>query len=96
MKHTTGEESNGKRHLFYGKSMDTNSPGLSHSKDFADFSNAMGKLMRKPMHFPCDKIYNWMESNGKKYPYYGKNMSTNFSGSPHPMGIGEYHLDPIS
>ena len=26
-------------------------------------------------------------SNGKKHPYYGKSMSTNFSGSPYTMGF---------
>ena len=42
---------------------------------------------------------------GKKYPYYGKSMITNFPGSPHtmgfvafshPMGIdGKTHAFPI-
>ena len=54
---TTGWESNGKKHPFYGKSMGTNFPGLPHLMGFDDFSNAMGDLMKKPMHFPCDEVY---------------------------------------
>ena len=61
MKHTTGWESHGKKHPFYGKSMRTNFPDLPHSIGFADFSNAMENLMRKPMHFPCDEVYYRME-----------------------------------
>ena len=33
------------------------------------------------------KYYIEWESNGKKHPYYGKSMSTNFPGSPHAMGF---------
>ena len=36
------------------------------------------------------------ESNGKKHPYYGKSMSTNFPGSPHTMDFVEYYREPIS
>ena len=61
MKYTTGWESNRKDHSFYGKSVGTNFPGLSHLMGFADFSNAMGNLMRKPMHFPCNEVYHRME-----------------------------------
>ena len=60
MKYTTGWESNGKTLPFYGKIMGTNFPGLSHSMGFADFSNAMGNLMTKPMHFPCHEVYHRM------------------------------------
>ena len=33
-KYTTGWESNGKKHLFYGKSMGTNFPGIPHLMGF--------------------------------------------------------------
>ena len=59
-KYTTGWKSNEKTHLFYGKSMATNFPGLLHSVGFADFSNVMENLMRRPMHFPCDEAYHRM------------------------------------
>ena len=60
IKYTTGWESNGKNHQFYGKGVGTNFSGLSHSMSFADFSNAMGNLMRKPMYFPCSEVYHKM------------------------------------
>ena len=57
MKYTTGWKCNGKNHSFYRKSMGTNSSGLPHSMGFAEFSNALGNLWRKPMHFPRDEVY---------------------------------------
>ena len=36
------------------------------------------------------------ESNGKKHPYYGKSMSTNFPDSPHTMGFVWYYREQIS
>ena len=36
--------------------MGTDFPGLSHSMGFADFSNTMGNLIKKPMPFPCDEV----------------------------------------
>ena len=33
---------------------------------------------------------------GKKHPYYGKSMSTNFPGSPHTTGFEGYFREPIS
>ena len=33
---------------------------------------------------------------GKKQPYYGKSMSTNFLGSPHTVGFVGYIREPIS
>ena len=33
---------------------------------------------------------------GKKHPYYGKSMSTNFPGSPHAKGFVGYFREPIS
>ena len=60
VKYTTGWEYNGKKRPFYGKSMGTIFPGLPYSMGFTDFSNAMGKLMWKLMHFPCDKVYHRM------------------------------------
>ena len=35
---------------------------------FDDFSNAMGNLIRKPMHFPAMKYTTGWESHGKKSP----------------------------
>ena len=49
-----------KNNPFYGKSMGTDFPGLSHSMGFADFSNAMGNLIKEPMLFPCDEVYHRM------------------------------------
>ena len=50
-----------KNNTLYGKSMATNFPALSHSMNFADFSNAMGNLMRKPMYFLCAEVYHKTE-----------------------------------
>ena len=60
----------GKKHPYYRKSMSANFPVFPHSMVFAEFSNAMGNLMRKTMHFPCDEQYHTIEweSNGKKHP----------------------------
>ena len=51
----------GKNHSYYGKSIRTNFPGSPHTMGFAEFSNAMGNLMIKAMHFPCDEVYHRME-----------------------------------
>ena len=66
MKHTTGWESNGKKHSFYGKSIRIKFSGLLHFMGFDDFSNAMGNLIRKPMHFPCDEVYHRMGISREK------------------------------
>ena len=65
----------GKKHPYYGKSMSTNFPGSPHTMGFVRgpnfpnfphsmiltvFSQIMGKLMRKCMHFPCDEVYHKM------------------------------------
>ena len=40
------------------------------------------------MYFSCDDVYRRMGiAWEKKYPYYGKFMSTNFPGSPYTMGF---------
>ena len=60
MKYTTGWDSNGNNHALYGKSMGTNFLSLPHSICFTDFCNAIGNLMRKPMHFPSEEVYHKM------------------------------------
>ena len=60
MKYTTRWEPNGKNHPFYGKRKETNFSDLSILMGFADFPNAMGNVIRKPMHFPCDEVYHRM------------------------------------
>ena len=39
-----------------------------------------GKLMGKPMHSQYTEYTTAWESNGKKHPYYGKSIRTNFPG----------------
>ena len=36
--------------------MITNFPGFSHKMQFAAFSQVMGYLWEKPMHFPCNEV----------------------------------------
>ena len=55
---------------------------------------AMGIWWLHFLHFLSDGI-RW-EYNGKRPPYYGKSICTNFSGSPHTMGFIEYYWEPIS
>ena len=64
---------------------------------FDGFCYAMGNLMG--MGFPNSHLMKYTigwESNGKKHPYCGKIMSTNFAGSPHAMGFPGDYGKPIS
>ena len=87
LKYTTGWESNGKQHPYYEKSLRANFPGFSHSMVFAEFSPAIGNWLENSCIFHVMKSTIGWESNGKKRLYYGKSMSTNFSGPPHTMGF---------
>ena len=49
-----------------------------------------GKLMGKPIHFSYGEVYHRWESNGKKHPYYGKSMGTNFPGFAHLIVFPEF------
>ena len=86
MKHTVGWESYGKNHPYYGKSMSTNFPGSPHTMGFVAFSRTMRNWWGTPCISHMMKYTIGWESNGKKYPYYGKSMS-NFPDFPHTMGF---------
>ena len=58
----------GKNRPYYGKSMRTNFPGFSHSMGFADFSNVMVNLTRKPCLSHMMKYTIGWESYGEKSP----------------------------
>ena len=68
MKYTTGWESNGKKHPYYGKSMGTNFPGFAHLMVFAEFSHAVGNWLEKPHISHVMKSTIGWESNKKKAP----------------------------
>ena len=87
MKNTIEWESNGKSHPYYGKSVSINFPDLPHTVGFVGFFRTMGNWWENSCisHVISMPHYgNWM---GKKYPYYGKSMITNFPGFPHTMGF---------
>ena len=66
--------------------MSTNFPGPRHVMGFVGFFH-YGKLMGKPMYFPCNEVYHAGNRMGRKHPYYGENMSTNFPGPPRTMAF---------
>ena len=92
MKYATGWQSNGKKHLLYGKSMGTN---FSDIPDSMGFSILWGIRWENPFISHVMKCTIRWESNGKKHPYCGKIMRTNFPGSPHTMGFLGYYWEPI-
>ena len=96
MKYNIRWECNGKNHPFYGKVMITNSPDLPRLMGFADFSNTTEIWGENPYVSHVTKYTSGWESNGKKCPYYGKRMNTNFPCSPHTMGFVEYYREPNS
>ena len=61
MKYITGWESNGKKDLYYGKTMGTNFPDSPRTVDFVAFSHTMENFMKKPKYFSCDEVYQKME-----------------------------------
>ena len=88
MKYATGWQSNGKKHLLYGKSMGTN---FSDIPDSMGFSILWGIRWENPFISHVMKCTIRWESNEKKHPYCGKIMRTNFPGSPHTMGFLGYY-----
>ena len=48
LKYTTGWESNGKKHPYYGKSMSINFPDFPHTMGFVAFSHTVGTLWGNP------------------------------------------------
>ena len=84
MKYTAGWESNGKKHLYYGKSRGTIFPGFAHLMVFAEFSHAIGYWSENQCISHIMKSTIGWESNGKKHPFYGKSVSTSFPGPPLP------------
>ena len=54
-------ESNGKKDLYYGKTMGTNFPDSPRTVDFVAFSHTMENFMKKPKYFSCDEVYQKME-----------------------------------
>ena len=77
----------GKNHPYYRKNMSTNFAGSPHAMGFVTFSHTMGNRWGNPCISHMMKYTIGWESDGKKYPYYGKSMSTNFPGFPHTMGF---------
>ena len=82
MKYTTGWDSNGRKHLYYGKSIGTNFPGFPHSIGFVTFSHAMGNWWGKPCISHVMKYTLRWELNGKKVPIlwvkYGNQFQLHF------------------
>ena len=78
----------GEMHPYYGKSMSTNFPGFPLG--FVTFSRAMGNWWWNPYISHMMKYTTGWESNGKKHPYYGKSMGTNYPGSAHLMPFAEF------
>ena len=68
MRYTTGWESNGKKHPYYGNSMGTNFWGFGHLMVFAEFSHAIGNWLENPYISHVMKSTIGWESNGKKAP----------------------------
>ena len=48
------------------KSMVTNFPGSFHRMGFCCIFPNYGKLMGKPMHFPCDEVHHRMGTGWEK------------------------------
>ena len=57
-----------KKSPFHEKIMGNNFPALSIRWVLLSFSALYGKLMGKPMHFACDKVYHRMAIKWKKEP----------------------------
>ena len=76
--------------------MGTNFLGSPNSMDVTTFSHATGNWWGNPCISHILKYTIECESNGKKHPYYGKSMNTNFPGSPHTVGFVGYFRDSIS
>ena len=105
MKYTTGWQSNGKNHPFYGKSMGTNFPGIPHSMGFTMLREIWWE---NPCISHVIKYTIGWESNGKKSPilwekyeyqfprfstYNGFSRilpGTNFPDFPHSMGLAVF------
>ena len=105
MKYTTGWQSNGKNHPFYGKSMGTNFPGIPHSMGFTMLREIWWE---NPCISHVNKYTIGWESNGKKSPilwekyeyqfprfstYNGFSRilpGTNFPDFPHSMGLAVF------
>ena len=59
-KYTTGWESNGKKAPILWKKYGNHFSRFSPFDRFCCLFQCYGKLMRKPMHFPCDEVYHRM------------------------------------
>ena len=87
IKYITGWESNGKKDLYYGKTMGTNFPDSPRTVEFVAFSHAMENLLKNPSTSHVMKYTKRWKSNGKNHPYYGKSMTTNFHCLTHLTGF---------
>ena len=75
------------KHPYYGNCMGTNFPGFPRSMTFAAICHAMGNWWENtciPIWWSVPQDGNLM---GKKHPYCGKSMSTNFPVYPHAIGF---------
>ena len=68
----------------------TNFPVFSHMMGFPVFSHAMGNWWKNPCISHMMKYTTRWESNGKKYPSYGKSMGTNFPGLSYLIGFSDF------
>ena len=73
--------------LFESKQNQSMGIDFVESMDFVEFSCTMENWWGNPCISHMMKYTIRLVSNGKKHPYYGKSMSTNFSGSPYTMGF---------
>ena len=65
---------------------------LPHTMGFVAFSCTMGNWWENPCISQMMKCTKGWESDGKKYPYYGKSMITSSPGFPHTMGFVEFSV----
>ena len=86
VKYIIGWELGGKKARIYGESMSPNFSVSPHTIDFVAFSGAMGHHWRNLCIYHMLKHTIGWKSEGKKQPYHGESISTNFPGSPHTMG----------
>ena len=79
MKYTIGWECYGEKSLILWGKYEYQFPRFTRYNGFCCIFPYYGKLMGNPMHFSYDEVCHRWESMGKKRPYYGKNISINFS-----------------
>ena len=87
MKYTIGWETDGKKGPILREKYEYQFHSFPHTMGFIAFSQYMGNWWENPCISHVMKYTIGWESDGKKYPHYGKYISTNFAGFPHTMGF---------